>query len=279
MALTTTTKSEATALDLGRARDLLRGRLADRTHNVADEAPTPFLGTWQQELATALLTGGIGYLAACYAFSRWLTRPRLRSPRKRPDSLRLPWKALQIKTDDGVPLAGWIVEPKTPRGTVALFHGMAKNREHMLGRIGMFTAAGYRCVAFDHRAHGESGGNVNSFGFFEARDVRAVLGYIRRFWPDQPVSALGVSMGAAALCYAADAVRSCQAVILESCYYDIARTFNHRLGREYPAWLKRFIRGIIWISERRPRCSPPPARSRKLCRQTRTRLRAVLDWQ
>jgi alpha-beta hydrolase superfamily lysophospholipase len=136
-------------------------------------------------------------------------------------------------------------------GTIALFHGLRHNREKMLGRIAFLAAAGYRCLAFDHRAHGESGGKRTSFGFHENRDVVAVLDLARRSWPGQPRAALGVSMGAAAICFAAKHLQGVDAFILESCYVDIGSAFANRLRNGYPTWYQRLSRGVVWVSERR----------------------------
>jgi pimeloyl-ACP methyl ester carboxylesterase len=134
---------------------------------------------------------------------------------------------------------------------VALFHGLRHNREKMLERMAILSAGGYRCVAFDHRAHGESGGKRTSFGFHESRDVVAVLDFVRQKWPAQSHAALGVSMGAAAICFAAKHLQGVQAFILESCYVDIGSAFASRLKNGYPSWYKRLSRGVVWVSERR----------------------------
>src|SRR5205823_9774049 len=99
---------------------------------------------------------------------------------------------LECRSADGILLKGWLFEPRWPRATVALFHGMRLNRIDMLERIAFLSAAGYRCLAFDHRAHGESGGRFTSFGYHERHDVTAVAEMIRRRWPDSPCAALGV---------------------------------------------------------------------------------------
>jgi alpha-beta hydrolase superfamily lysophospholipase len=205
---------------------------------------------------TDLLTGlaaasGIGYLAAAYSVSRWLTRATPgRSPRT-PSDLGLPWEPLACRTVDGLRLVGWVVAPPRPRGTVALFHGLRANRHQMLDRTALLAAAGYRCVAFDHRAHGQSGGRRSSFGYHESRDVAAVLALMRQRWPFQPQAALGISMGAAALCYGADQARGLNAIILEGMYHDLLSAFTSRIGSHFPAWIRRMSRGIIWVTEKR----------------------------
>jgi pimeloyl-ACP methyl ester carboxylesterase len=157
---------------------------------------------------------------------------------------------VRIETDDAVPLSGWLIEPPQPRGTVALFHGMRQNREQMLSRIQFLSEAGYRCIAVDHRAHGESGGKRISCGWYEAKDVKAVASWIAANYPDQPRFALGISMGAAAICFAGP---DCgwKSVILEGAYADLTTAFNRRLGQCYPPWFRQLAPGILWITEKR----------------------------
>jgi alpha-beta hydrolase superfamily lysophospholipase len=123
----------------------------------------------------------------------------------------------------------------------------------MLSRLAFLVPSGYRCVVFDHRAHGESQGKLSSFGYHEQQDVRAVLTLARQTWPGEPLGVLGVSMGAAAICYAAEAVRSVSgAVILESLYHDILSAFSNRLqSGHYPHYFQRLTRGVIRQCERR----------------------------
>ena len=204
--------------------------------------------------ARVALASGVGYVAAAYTVSRFLTRPRRRKLRSTPRTVDLAFEPLQLLTDDRIRLAGWLVEPPAPRGTVALFHGMRHTREQMLGRITFLHAAGYRCVAIDHRAHGASRGKRVSFGWYEARDVTAVADLIRRRWPHEPRVALGISMGAAAIAFAGP---SCgwRGVVLEGIYADVGQAFRRRIGRYYPRWFSRLYPGVMWITQRRVKVS------------------------
>ena len=207
--------------------------------------------SWFDELwPRVAIASGVGYLATAYVVSRWLTR---RSPAvvEMPCLASCTMKALQCRTMDGIRLEGWCVEPPRPRGTIALFHGMRLNRTSTLERMAFLTAAGYRCVAFDHRAHGASGGRWCTFGYREQHDVAAVLDLIRTCWPESPRAALGVSMGAAAVCFAGDTARGFHAVVLESVYAELERAFDQRVGCGYPAWFGHFRRGIVWFTEKR----------------------------
>jgi uncharacterized protein len=209
--------------------------------------------SWGRDMLLRLTAAsGVGYVAAAYTVSRWLTR---RSPGI-PQAPALPGIAMEFlrcRTVDRLWLQGWAFTPPAPRGTVALFHGLRTNRAQTISRIAFLTDAGYRCVAFDHRAHGQSQGRRSSFGYHESKDVLAIADLMERRWPEQPMAALGLSMGAAAICFAGAAVPRFQAFILESMYHDLTAAFESRVGSKYPAWFKRFRGGIVWVTERRLR--------------------------
>jgi pimeloyl-ACP methyl ester carboxylesterase len=185
--------------------------------------------------------------------SRQLTKPTHRRLRESPADHGVNCEPIECQTEDRVRLRGWLVEPPQPRGTVALFHGMRGTRLNTLDRIKFLAAGGYRCVAFDHRAHGESGGRRTSFGYLESRDVTAVAEMVCDRWPDVPRAALGMSMGAAALCYSARRSPPWDALVLEGLYRDIATAFRNRIGTQYPAWFRRLYGGVVWMTERRLR--------------------------
>jgi uncharacterized protein len=199
------------------------------------------------------LASRVGSHAAQFLIARWLTKPTRARIRQTPSQLGLDWSDLTCLTEDGHRLHGWVVAPPVPAATLLLFHGSRLNREKMLSRLAFLVPAGYRCVAFDHRAHGESEGKLSSFGYHERFDVLAVLDLARQSWPHQPFAMLGMSMGAAAICFAADAVaRHVRAVILESLYHDILSAFSNRLqSGHYPPYFERLTQGVIRHCERR----------------------------
>jgi pimeloyl-ACP methyl ester carboxylesterase len=209
---------------------------------------------WLRKLAArVMLRTSVGYVAASYTASRWLTRRAPVKLTQTPSDFGLDWSPLKCKTEDGIRLSGWTVEPEQPRGTVALFHGLRGSRLRMLPRLAFLAQSGFRCVSFDHRAHGKSKGRRTSFGYYEARDVVAIRRFIQEHWPDQPIAAMGCSMGAAALCYAAEQVHDWQALILEGLYAEVESAFQRRIGSSYPAWFLTLYPGIVRITERRLR--------------------------
>src|SRR5262249_35511969 len=202
-------KSAAILADTPRCPDLPAPTLNPASRGLSVSKSMTKTSWLTDMLAGIAMASGVGYVAAAYSVSRWLTRATPGKPQRTPGDLGLAWEPLECTTADYYRLKGWVATPSQPRGTVLLFHGVRNNREQTLGRTAFLAAAGYQCVAFDHRAHGESGGRRTSFGYHESRDVVAVLDLVRQTWPRQRCAVLGISMGAAALCYAADAVRGC----------------------------------------------------------------------
>jgi pimeloyl-ACP methyl ester carboxylesterase len=192
-----------------------------------------------------------GHFLLTECICRWLTKPSPARIRRTPALLGQAWEPLTCTTPDGLQLAGWAVTPPQPRGTVALFHAIRANREQTLSRTAFLVAAGFRCLAFDHRAHGESEGKRSSFGYHERGDVQAVLELIEERWPGEPYAALGLSMGAAALCYASEHTRRCRAVILENMYTDVISAWKRRLQtRQAPPMLERLTPALVRVCER-----------------------------
>ncbi|HET9472335.1 MAG TPA: alpha/beta fold hydrolase [Steroidobacteraceae bacterium] len=84
-----------------------------------------------------------------------------------------------------------------PRGTVLLLHGYLQNRNSVTPWAVKLAQAGFRCVVFDLRGHGESTGDHISFGAFESRDVSQLLDDLeRRGWDVSRVGLFGLSYGA-----------------------------------------------------------------------------------
>src|SRR6185369_17870563 len=71
----------------------------------------------------------------------------------------------------GVVLRGWRCRATaTRRGTLVYLHGIADNRTSAAGVVARFAPRGFDVVAFDSRAHGESDGDICTYGFFEKED-------------------------------------------------------------------------------------------------------------
>jgi alpha-beta hydrolase superfamily lysophospholipase len=113
-----------------------------------------------------------------------------------------PYRTVTFRNEQGQRLEAWDCPPDAgtgpPRGTVVLFHGHASAKSKVLTELAYFRALGYRTLAVDFRAHGNSEGHVCTIGYHEVGDVRAAYQYARQAG-ERPVILWGVSMGAATI--------------------------------------------------------------------------------
>jgi fermentation-respiration switch protein FrsA (DUF1100 family) len=107
---------------------------------------------------------------------------------------------------------------------------------------------GFNVLAFDFRAHGESGGQLTGFGALEKRDVLAAVQWVRENHPkeSEKVFGVGASMGGAALiAAAADPSAEGQAISAVATYacYDDMDLLVRDVSKEF------FERPLGWLLE------------------------------
>jgi len=146
-------------------------------------------------------------------------------PQRRPMT-RVPDQAFEAVEFDGagVKLKGWWFHAGGKRGTIVVLHGVADNRGASVGIAQRFTARGFDVVAYDSRAHGESGGDACTYGFYEKEDLRRVLDRVGA----RPIVLFGFSMGAAIALQEAAVDPRVAAVVAVSSYSDLRTAASER---------------------------------------------------
>lgn len=146
-----------------------------------------------------------------------------------------------VFADDGTTLKGWYVKPSAANGSsVILLHGVTDNREGVAGYARMFLNHGYTVLLPDARAHGESGGQLATYGIKERYDILRWTNWLQQRSPGC-VYLFGESMGAAiALQATAVTPKLCGAVV-ESPYSTFREIAHDRIARHghTPVWFVR----------------------------------------
>ena len=170
--------------------------------------------------------------------------------------------------EDGVVLRGWYLRSRTG-AAVVLVHGLGQDRTALLPEARLLAARGYGVLLFDLRAHGESGGDFQTYGDRERGDVRAALDWVLA-QPDvdaRRVGALGFSIGASALAEVAAADSRVAAVALLCPYSTLEESIRSDFRSagpltELPALLPYWRRGVrlgaVRPIEALPRLAPRP---------------------
>lgn len=115
-----------------------------------------------------------------------------------------------LMTDDGIELGAWFFRPKGTRPAVLLLHGNRASRSRFAKLMPFLAREGAGVLAISLRAHGDSDGRTNDFGYSARRDVIAAVHFLERECPGRPIVIVGESLGAAAALFAA---RDCAGVV------------------------------------------------------------------
>jgi uncharacterized protein len=143
-----------------------------------------------------------------------------------------------------VTLSGWKFPANgARRGTVVYLHGIADNRASGLTAARRFSARGFDVVAYDSRAHGDSTGEICTFGFYEKRDLQRVLDVLE----SGPVIVMGSSLGGAVALQTAAEDGRISAVIAAESFSDLRTVATERAPWFFPA---RTIRQALVLAEK-----------------------------
>jgi fermentation-respiration switch protein FrsA (DUF1100 family) len=143
--------------------------------------------------------------------------PRRHPAVETPGDRGLVYQNVTFPASDGVTLRGWYL-PSQNGAAVIVGHGIGAHRA--LGPTEILARNGYGVLAFDWRAHGESDGDLCTFGYYEVLDVEGALAWLQA-QPDvdpERIGILGESMGAVTAIRAAARMPDIKAVVADSPY-------------------------------------------------------------
>jgi pimeloyl-ACP methyl ester carboxylesterase len=144
-----------------------------------------------------------------------------------------------------IDLHGWFCEAVgVRRGTLVILHGVADTRAGAAGLVQRFTSKGLDVVAYDSRAHGESGGDSCTYGFWEKEDLGRVIDALR----PGPVVLLGTSLGAAVALQGAAGDPRVAGVVAAEVFSNLEMVVRHRTPRFVPWWL---VQRALRVAEER----------------------------
>ncbi len=152
------------------------------------------------------------------------------------------YQDVRFEAADGTRLAAWWIPAPalrqgSPDETAVVVHGLGSGKADMLHMAGALHAAGYNVLVLDLRAHGQSGGQLSSFGVSERLDVEAAARWVREMRPSSSrrLVALGASMGAAATLAARDATGQSpfDAIAVLGTYDDLGRMAATVIRRQF----------------------------------------------
>jgi pimeloyl-ACP methyl ester carboxylesterase len=188
--------------------------------------------TWNRRSITLLSALGVAVFAALGAVFEtqvpsWAASGLLHPMRRAVTSVPARRYERIEYSGDGVILRGWRFPAEGRRGTLVFLHGVADNRQGVIGVADQFVPLGFDVVAYDSRAHGESTGDSCTYGFHEKRDLARVLATLG----EGPVVLVGQSLGAAVALQTAAANTRVSAIVAAETFSDLRTIARERAPR------------------------------------------------
>lgn len=145
-----------------------------------------------------------------------------------------PFETVDIKSDDGLTLAGRYYSVRDGAPVVVVFHGYRSTAyRDCAGMFKLCMELGYNVLLPDMRAHGQSQGRVITLGIRERHDcLRWVEYLIQRFGENTRILLSGCSMGASTVMMSAELLPAQVKGIVCDCGYTSPRAIMMDVSRK-----------------------------------------------
>jgi len=155
-------------------------------------------------------------------------------------------RRFEVVAKDEVVISALELDPSpgvAKRGTAYLFHGFGNNKEQTLPVAKRLADAGFRCIAWDSRGHGQSGGERASYGMREVDDALRVVKEARKRdeRPRGEEVVWGYSMGAAVALQTLPELPRVKAAVLLAPFADLGQVLSHQASQHYHGAMKPLL--------------------------------------
>jgi hypothetical protein len=191
---------------------------------------------------------GLGWIAL-HPYSHHITPGEERNARAEAQKDKVDFRDVELATPDGALLGAWFMRPPVTNGdAVILLHGVSDNRMGTYGYGEWLVKNRYMVLLPDSRAHGNSTGELATYGLKEADDIHRWMDWIEATQHPHCLFGLGESMGAAQLLQSLPKEPRFCAVVAESPFATFREVAYARFGRPFHTgpWLGRtFFRPAV----------------------------------
>jgi pimeloyl-ACP methyl ester carboxylesterase len=145
-----------------------------------------------------------------------------------------PKEEFMIRSPYGYDLYAMYLPNGQSQRTIVISHGITWSLYGSVKYAALFYKRGFNVLLYDLRNHGRSGGKNTSFGFYERKDLQAVVdAAFARLGPEGKVATLGESLGAATTLQHAGIDTRISFAIADCSFSNLRDLLAYRLKVEY----------------------------------------------
>lgn len=192
-----------------------------------------------RRVLVTLVLGLVGWLGSSVV-AIWLLTDRSAAPFDEPpiEAAGVRGESCRLRTSDGLRLGAWLWSGRPDEPIVVLLHGHRGSRSSMFEPIRLLASLGLGVLAVSLRAHGDSDGDTEDFGWSGRKDLVAAVDLLERRFPGRRIGTIGVSLGAATALFAAGELeKRVSGYWLESPYMDLESATRNRVAMSLPPLL------------------------------------------
>ncbi len=112
-------------------------------------------------------------------------------------------RQFMVEGEENIQLQGTVFPTKKPKAVLVVAHGMAEHHKRYFSFAEFLSENNYSVYLYDHRGHGETASEPESYGFFSEKDgwqkvvdeFKKVVDFARAENPETPLFVMGHSMG------------------------------------------------------------------------------------
>ena len=143
------------------------------------------------------------------------------------------FKPVNINSIEGFRLQGYLIEEfKESNKYVILVHGYTANYHLHVPFVREFLKLGYNVLLVDARNHGESEGNINTYGYYEKNDLDRWIEFLEEYTKRELFIGIhGQSMGAATALMCGSKNSKVKFVVDDCGYTDGVEIIKYQIGK------------------------------------------------
>ncbi len=190
-----------------------------------------------------LVLATVAYVSVSFIIASGVTKAERKPQTDTPASYGIQFKDVEFLSRKGdVTLKGWHIAAQEGKPTVIFVHGISSNRsgDEAVDLASRLARMGFGSILFDLRAHGDSGGERISGGYFEREDMLGAFDFlVRNGVSHYSIGVIGKSMGAGTAILGAAEEPKIHAVVADSTYANVSELVAYETARKtsVPEWI------------------------------------------